>query len=270
MKNNNVTVSVVIPSFNHGEYLSESLQSVLLQTYKNYEIIIIDDASNDGYSSDIALKLASENVRVIVNTKNLGVCAARNIAISESTGKYILPLDADDKIEPTYIEKSVEIIESGLADVVYCKASFFGAKNKVWDLPPFSPNRMLYGNIVFNCALYRKSDWAVVGGYSELFRAGGEDWDFWLSFLSLKKTFYRIDERLFHYRLHKISRNSVAINKHDQLVQVAFEKHRDLYSLFGIDSPPCLSDLKEMCVKKNRLAKISRLIYGIVKNFIGN
>lgn len=268
MNINNVTVSVIIPSFNQGEYLSESLQSVFLQTYKNYEIIIIDDASDDGFSSDIALTLANENVRLIVNTENLGVCASRNKAISESIGKYILPLDADDKIEPTYIEKAVEIIESGLADVVYCKARTFGAKNKVWNLAPFSFYRMLYGNIVFNCALYRKSDWAVVGGYSELFRTGYEDWDFWLSFLRLKKTFYRIDESLFYYRQQMTSRNSSAINKHDQLAKVIFEKHRDLYALFGIESPPCLADLKKMRIKKNRLTKVSRLIYGKAKELI--
>jgi glycosyltransferase involved in cell wall biosynthesis len=247
-----LSVSVIIPSFNQGAFLNDALKSVLDQTFKNYEVIIVDDASDDGLSTDIALSLASENVRVFINPKNIGVCGSRNLAIRNARGKYILPLDADDKIAPTYLEKAVASIESGIADVIYCKARLFGAKCKDWTLPHFSSYNILFGNLVFNCALFRKKDWAEVGGYSEVFVNGYEDWDFWLSFLERQKTFYKIEEPLFFYRRHGTSRNASAKNSHNSLAKLIFEKHRDLYSSYGILNAPTEEDLKKLSVKKSR------------------
>jgi len=247
-----VSVSVIIPSFNHGEFLAEAVKSVLNQTFKSYEIIIIDDASDDEISTDIALSFASQNIRVLVNKKNLGVCASRNRAIEQARGEFILPLDADDKIAPTYIEKAVAALESGVADVVYCKVMLFGAKRKDWGLPHFSSYNILFGNLVFNCALYRRKDWKEVGGYSEAFVNGYEDWDFWLSFLERQKTFYKIEEHLFFYRRHATSRNEGAKNRHNTLAKLIFEEHRDLYASYGITTPPCDEDLKKLNTKKPR------------------
>ena len=264
MKSENVVVSVIIPSFNQGNFLLESVQSVLDQSFKYYEIIIIDDCSDDGYSVDVALSLESEKIRVIVNERNIGVCSTRNKAIEMAIGKYILPLDADDKIEKTYLEKAVGLIECEVADVIYCKARFFGTKSGEWFLPNFSRYTILFKNIVFNCALFKKEDWKIVGGYSGKFKNGYEDWDLWLSFIENKKTFYKIDEILFNYRKHENSRNSFAKIQHYKLVEEIFENHKELYSKYKIFSPPRRHDFKKKSRKKfilslffNQINKIS-------------
>lgn len=264
----NYSVSVIIPSFNQGYFLPETVKSVLSQTFKDYEIIIVDDASDDGFSTNVALSLASNNIRVFVNKTNLGVCATRNYAISKSRSKYILPLDADDKIGDTYLEKSVNILNSGIADVVYCQARFFGAINENWELPDFTIERMLYGNIVFNCALFKRSDFFEVGCYSDLFRPGYEDWDLWLSFLEKNKIFYKINEQLFFYRQHEISRNSNAIDRHDLLAKLIYEKHRELYLSFGIKSFPSLSCLKKYSKKNSRMKQYIQKKYKKLSRYI--
>ncbi len=104
-------VSVIIPAYNSAETLQETVESALSQTYKDLEIIIVDDGSNDGTLA-IAQKLAANHPNIIVlSQKNAGVAAARNTAIAASRGHYIAPLDADDLWHPLRIEMHVKAIE---------------------------------------------------------------------------------------------------------------------------------------------------------------
>lgn len=97
-----------------------------------------------------------------------GPSAAHNLGIPHASGKYILPLDADDKIDSSYIEKAVEILERNPRyGIVYSKGSFLGIYGGKWNLPPFSMGRMLISNIIFNAGLFRKDDWKACGGYDE-------------------------------------------------------------------------------------------------------
>jgi len=104
------TVSVIVPCYNQGIYLDEAIQSVLGQTYQDFEIIIVDDGSDDGLTgltNDLLRDYRRKRTRVI-RTENRGVVSARNTAISHARGKYILPLDADDRIGSEYLEKAVK------------------------------------------------------------------------------------------------------------------------------------------------------------------
>lgn len=117
-------VSIIIPCYNQAAYICETVESALAQTYPYIEIICINDGSTEN-SAEIIEKLAQKEDRLLfLNEKeNKGVVQARNIAISKSTGDYILPLDADDTIEPAYVEKAVDILENNPEiGIVYCKA----------------------------------------------------------------------------------------------------------------------------------------------------
>ena len=142
-------------------------------------------------------------------------------------------MDADDRIDPTYVEKAVSVIESNLeVGVVYCEVDFFGTVQGKWQLPPYSSQEILFSNMVFSTALYRKSDWKRYGGYNKNMRDGLEDWDFWLNFTNDQKTFIRIPETLFFYRQRakSLTRNgSVEGEKSIQLLSTIFLNHRDLY-----------------------------------------
>ena len=202
-------VSVVMPCYNDGEYLYEAVNSALAQTYPSIELIIINDASTDPLTIELLESLSHPRITVINNSVNQRPSAARNSAIALAKGKYILPLDADDTIDESYISKAVDILEKDDSiGAVYCQANLFGLQEGRWELPDYSLNAMLLDNIVFVTALFRKTDWEHIGGFAEEFVAGMEDYDFWLSMLRVGKTIYQIPEVLFHYRAKDASRTT--------------------------------------------------------------
>ncbi|MCQ2381498.1 MAG: glycosyltransferase family 2 protein [Acidaminococcaceae bacterium] len=160
-----------MPVYNMKDYVRESIDSVLTSTYKDLELILVDDGSTDGSSElcDEIAKVDMERIKVF-HIDNHGVSYARNYGIERSAGQYILPVDADDLIDKTYIEKAVQIIQTDeQIGIVYCEAKQFGKVNKIWDLPKISVSEILHRNIIFVTALFRKSDWKKVGGFSEDF-----------------------------------------------------------------------------------------------------
>lgn len=226
-------VSVVIPCYNQGQYINDAIESVLSQTYQDFEIIIVNDGSTDDFTNKLLFNYSKPETKIIF-TKNKGVVSARNTAIKEAQGKYILPLDADDKIGKKYLEKAVEILEQNKKiGIVYCEAEFFGRKNGKWKLPEYSLEAMLLKNIIFCSALFRKNDWKKVGGYKSNMKSGLEDWDLWLSLIESGAKVFKISEVLFYYRIKESSRIFLWNNMNaDQQLNIwlkIFDNHKDLY-----------------------------------------
>lgn len=223
-------VSIIIPCYNQGAYLEESLNSIFAQTYKNIEIILVDDGSTDPETVETILSLKHEKLQ-IHRTKNHGVSHARNYAIEASRGDYILPLDSDDKIGSTYIEKAMTVITTqGPQTVVYCEAAVFGAQNMKWKLPQFSLSGILRENMIFCSALFSRKLFLKTGGFNPNMRTGWEDWDFWLSAIEQGAKFVRLPEVLFFYRMVKKSRNaSLDVQRMKTMYAQLFNNHRQLF-----------------------------------------
>jgi glycosyltransferase involved in cell wall biosynthesis len=201
-------VSVIVPCYNLAKYLPETLNSVLNQTYSDWECIIINDGSKDN-TEELALEWLIKDKRFkYVSKENGGVSDARNYGINTSVGEYILPLDGDDLIERTYLEKAVRVLEQRPdVGIVYCKAMFFGGKKGEWKLPKFNLRRNLTSNVIFCSAFFRRIDFLDTPGYNKNMIYGNEDWDLWLSLLEKEVNVYRIPEILFHYRIRPNSRS---------------------------------------------------------------
>lgn len=194
-------VSVIIPCYNQGLYVSEAVDSILAQTYQDLEIIIVNDGSTDEQTNTLLDAFSRDKTKVIV-TSNQGLAAARNNGISAASGQYILPLDADDRIAPLYIEKAVQLLDSEPdTGIVYCRAMLFGAVESEWVLPAYSLEEMLKDNVIFCSALFRREDWEAVGGYDTGMIYGWEDYDFWLSLIESGRTVRQLDSHLFYYRV---------------------------------------------------------------------
>jgi glycosyltransferase involved in cell wall biosynthesis len=223
-------VSVVIPCYNQGVYLDEAVDSVLAQTYGDFEIIVINDGSTDEFTNRLLAGYGKPGTR-IVTTRNQGPAAARNAGIRESLGDYILPLDADDRIGPCYLEKAVKVLETNPdIGIVYCLGELFGAGRGPVAAPDFSVGKMLLSNLIFASALFRKEDWEKTGGYNPNMTCGCEDWDFWLSIIELPKNVFRIPEVLFFYRIKDVSRNtSMDAEKQLDMHMRLMKNHKDLY-----------------------------------------
>lgn len=224
-------ISVIVPAYNYGNFLGECLESVRLQTYPNWECVIVDNGSTDN-TAEVAKGFVNKDTRFrYVHTEQNGVSFARNKAVEVSKGDFILPLDADDKIAPAYLEKAEVILRAQPSvKVVYCEAELFGAASGAWHLPVYSFKNLLIENSIFCTALFRKSDLAAAGGYDTNMREGFEDWDFWIRMLKSGGDVYRIPEVLFYYRIKPASRNSVLDEqKQLQLRRRIFENHKAIY-----------------------------------------
>lgn len=233
METSPVTVSVIMPCYNDGQYLQAAVDSLRSQTYPDVELIVIDDGSDDEVTLPLIQSLDFPRLQVL-HTKHIGPAAARNCGIAAAKGEYILPLDADDTIEPTYIQRGVEVLQRrpGVG-VVYCHADLFDGMTGPWALPDYSLETELLDNCIFVTALFRKADWEAVGGFCEDFRAGMEDYDFWLSLLELGREVHQLPETLFHYRIKPQSRTT-RFNKSYADVQETYvrlyQRHRALYA----------------------------------------
>ncbi len=227
------TVSVIMPCYNDGKYIGQAVASLRAQTYSSIELVIVDDGSDDEKTIHAIQALSFPCVKKI-HTRHMGPAFARNAGIAAAEGAYILPLDADDTIEPAYIEKAVDAIEGNSATgIVYCQAAFFGEKAGRWLLPPYSLKEMLVGNIIFASALFRKSDWEKVGGYNQDMKYGLEDYDFWLSLLENGAGVYQIQDVLFHYRIKPVSRSSTMQKSMDRIQEAyrqVYLNHKALYA----------------------------------------
>lgn len=232
----NHKVSIIIPCYNQAEYLPETLDSVLAQTYADWECVIVDDGSTD-QSCEVAQRYVANDPRFqYLYQANQGPSAARNNGIKHTNGEFVLPLDADDLIADTYLEKAVAVFASHPEmKLVYCKAKLFGARNQTWDIPNYSYDRLLWENMVFSSSVYRRTDYKKTMGYNADMREGLEDWDFWLSLLEQGDHVYRIDEELFFYRIKDISRNTNAEARERELLQRIYTNHPDKYESFSKD-----------------------------------
>lgn len=223
-------VSVIVPCYNQGEYLADALESVLYQTFTDWECIIVNDGSSDN-TEEVANKFCELDKRFkYISQTNQGVSAARNNGIKASSGTYILPLDGDDVIDETYIGKAVQRFNTHpMTTLVYCKAAYFGLKVGEWNLKPYNYESLKRGNYIFSCAMYKRSDYDKTVGYNTNMINGYEDWDFWLSLLNKNSVVYRIDEILFHYRVKEKSRNTEAKKYYRELKIQIRQNHKDLY-----------------------------------------
>ena len=231
---NKIALSVIIPCFNHGNFLLEAVASVESCQEPVYEIIIVNDGSTDALTERVLGYLQEKGYQVI-NQENQGLALARNNGIERARGLYVLPLDADNKIRPNYITQGIKILdENPEVGVAYGNYEFFGDKTGIWKLPEFDINRIVRGNYIDACAVIRKKVWQDCGGYDDKIpdKLGYEDWDFWLGAAERGWQFYHIDEVLFDYRYRDdsmVSGCNIPEN-HRELFRYISSKHSGLYT----------------------------------------
>lgn len=225
------TVSVIMPCYNQGQFFEEAVESVLEQTFQDFEVIVINDGSTEELTVRLLHSYAHPQVRVL-HTVNQGPSLARNTGIQQAQGRYILPLDADDRIAPTYLEKAVAILEQQPeVGIVYSQVEWFGEQTGLYPLPPYQFPQILLGNMIFNTSFYRRADWQQVGGYNPNMVVGWEDYDFWLSLIELGREVVQISEPLYFYRQVANSRSAqLTLDRQVTSYVQLFQNHRPLYN----------------------------------------
>ena len=209
MNNKNNLVTVYITNFNYGRYIRKAIESVLNQTFQNYELIIIDDGSTDDSQEIIEEFKGIDNIEIVYQ-KNKGLNISNNIAIKLAKGKYIVRLDADDYLDENFLSILVAKIESddqiglifsdyflidqnGEIQNVFKRNSFKKAKDEIiLDMPAHGA-----------CTLFRIDAVKEVGNYSELYKCQ-DGYEMWLKLINKYKVWH-IPTPLFYYRQHQSS-----------------------------------------------------------------
>lgn len=227
-------ISIILPAFNCEKTLEETLVSVLGQTYRDIEIILINDASTDGTAAicDRFARMDSR-IRYYVNFKNIGVLETRLRAINLSKGEWIAFIDSDDIWSPDKLEKQADLQKETGCDLVYTASSFINENGKMFKWIMHVPEevsykRLLRQNIISNSSvLLRKSDFLKYSPYSEREKDMHEDFACWLCMLRAGLKARGINEPLITYRIHKKSISSNKVN--------ASKLNMNTYKYIGLD-----------------------------------
>lgn len=230
----NPRVSIIVSCYNYAHYLDEALQSILDQTYVDWECIIVNDGSLD-HTEVVANAWVAKDTRfVYVYKENGGVSSARNLGIEMAKGEFIVTLDADDKYASSFIEKALSIaLENEEVGIVSCWGVYLFEGNLIEGIKPTggSIEEFLFRNEAIGTSLFRKECWEDVGGYDEDSRNGYEDWEFYIGVCKIGWKIKVIEEVLFYYRQNFISRRTKMNKQYKENMKFIFTKHKDIYVL---------------------------------------
>ncbi len=260
---NKPLVSIIMPAYNAEKTIVESIESVLKQTYINWELIVVNDGSNDRTS---ALVLAFNDERVVlVKQDNGGVANARNNGINNSKGEYIAFLDSDDLWVEDKLERQIGVLVGGKHKMCFAKTWCFRENsNQTSDcfvnisLDFDDKDKILvYDFIPVLTVLLAKDVLAEVGHFDETLR-GVEDWDMWIRVLQKYEAIY-LDEFLAKYRISSTGLSG-NFEKHFIEEEKVWLKHIDLYSIE-------ISSYRQWFADKKRtiIAKQNKDIFNFLK-----
>ena len=232
MSNTSPLISVIVPCYNQAQYLDECLQSVLDQTYQDWECIIVNDGSPDN-TEEITKQWTEKDARFkYLYKENGGLSSARNAGIEMAKGKWILPLDADDKIGSRYLELAEKEFGKGF-NLIYTKIQLFGCENRNLNVAPFQKERLLYQNPFYCSCIYPKSKWLKIGGYDTNLIYGMEDWEFFINMVYNTPTkVKKIDYLGFFYRRKIESMDTIVTSNQYKKTfskEYIFKKHLQHY-----------------------------------------
>lgn len=227
------TVSVVVPCYKQAHYLAEAIASVVAQTFSDWELIVVNDGSPDETSRVAREIIACHPERRIrlVEKANGGLADARNAGIKEARGKYILPLDADDRIHPEMLAKTVQMLDTQPEiGIAYTDMARFGAVCDVFTWREYDLAQLPFRNQLNCCSLFRREAWTAAGGYNPNMKLGYEDWDFWVGCGEKGFVGKHLPEPLFLYRIKEASMYTKAVEHHRELHAQIVMNHPGLYA----------------------------------------
>jgi glycosyltransferase involved in cell wall biosynthesis len=227
-----VDLSVVIPCYNHGQFLVDAVASVERTATERCELVIVNDGSTQPRTLEV-LNILRQAGYCIIDQANGGLAAARNSGISAARGRYILPLDADNRLSPGFIASAIRVLDAEpQIGVVYGDRLDFGARSGRAHVPGFDINALLHSNFIDACAVYRREIWQSCGGY-DAEAAVLEDWDFWIAAAKAGWRFCRLSDVTFEYRVRPNSMMATAgQDRQSSSREYIVRKHHALYRDF--------------------------------------
>jgi glycosyltransferase involved in cell wall biosynthesis len=200
-------VSVIITNYNYAEYVGRAIESVLSQTYRNIELIIVDDGSGDDSDKVISGYVKANPQITYIKQKNQGVVSARNKGMTTATGAFLCCLDADDWFNPDYIEKNYEYITKYDADVVFPNWSFSGDMSGKTDFPEFDFTEYQKQHLhikpesLVRSSAIKNKDGTLKYGYLPETKARANDWAYFISLAANGLKFKLAKDNYVNYQI---------------------------------------------------------------------
>ncbi|MEO7274736.1 MAG: glycosyltransferase [Vicinamibacterales bacterium] len=216
-------LAIVIPCYDHGEFLLEAIASVEREVSVPYELIVVNDGSRDRHTVEVLGCLRQAGYR-IVDQDQRGLAAARNRGVRDAHCEIYLPLDADNRLRPGFVEAALEVLARDRSVMaVYGDRTESGMRSGRVRVGVPDLDRLLCGNYIDACAVIRREAWRACGGYDpDMAVQGAEDWELWLSMLERNFTLHRLDMETFDYRVRPESMLSDTL---DPEVQSSIERY---------------------------------------------
>lgn len=227
--NSTILVSIIIPCFNSGKTVEKAIASATAQTWSNLEVIVINDGSTDPYTKNILNEL--KNVRVI-HQNNKGLPSARNAGFASAKGEYVLPLDADDWLEPDAVEYLLTALSKNPEASFSFSPIILEGEASGTLMKSYNYFEQLFFNQLPYCLLMPKRIWQQTGGYNTEMRDGYEDWEFNIKLGRLGFFGTASEKPVFHYN---VSQDGMLLSKssslHFKLWTIIQQKNRDAYDM---------------------------------------
>jgi glycosyltransferase involved in cell wall biosynthesis len=233
-------VTVVTTVYNVVRYLGDAIGSLQAQTYKDWELVLVDDGST-APEAEHALAEWERRGFTVIRTENRGIGAARNTGIAAGSGEFVIALDSDDRLAPTFLERTVAALDDAPeAGFSVPGVEVFGKVHGKRMPPEYDPVALLCSNVVGGYALTRRSCWEQVGGYPERPAAdidGFEDWSLLLSIVERGWRWAVVPEYLFHYRVRgdSMSASNRRPERRAEVLRTFAEYHEELYRQHAVD-----------------------------------
>lgn len=222
-------VSVIIPVYNAAKFLDRTISSVLSQTYKNIEMVLVDDCSKDN-SAEIIKKYQQNHLGIIykLQEKNMGAAVARNTALCIARGQYVAFLDSDDEWLPDKLTKQIDLLKAKKGAFAYTAIDMINANDNVVKSKRPVKEQVDYNFLLRNTMIATSSvliDRNIIGDFQMPLIRGGQDYATWLQILRLGIIAYGIDEVYTHYRVGHPSLSSGKLKSLKQIwhIQTYFE-----------------------------------------------
>ena len=229
-------LSIIMPLYNSERFIGQAIQSILTQSFKDFELIIIDDASSDG-SLDIVKEFKDSRIRILRNEKNQGISFTRNKGLNVASGRFIAPFDSDDVAMPDKFEKQVRFLEShpgygmigSWARLIDQNGNFLKKRWKLQAKPEAIAAILLFRNYFCHSSIVMRCEAIPFGGYDERLQLD-EDYKMWIE-IARKWKVWNLQEYLLHYRVHSDSitrKDHISVSLYDHKI------YKENFELLGI------------------------------------